>query len=205
MANYHAPRETNLTGIVDTLKKYGVQAIRMQRDVFDPELYFRLMTVATVGDMARMPAYKSAADDERNGQLLTYPALMAHDVAGYDEVYVGQDQKQNLEYAARLLRKYNKAYKDDKKCPTPKIMAQKVMDLRIPTQKMSKSSPQGCLFLDDSPDDIRKKIRAATADEAGRQNLEFLYREFVGGEPPAMNQCLKSELAEAFIGVAESV
>lgn len=66
-------------------------------------------------------------------------------------------------------------------------------------KKMSKSSPKGCLFLDDSPDTIREKLRKAVADEKGYENLCYLYRFFVESEVPKSNLTLKEQLAEALI------
>lgn len=197
MANYHAPRETDLTTLTDTLRRFGVQHIRLQREVFNAELYFRLLALAPFGDLARMPQFKAA--EEPTAQLLTYPVLMAHDVVGYDEVLVGEDQEVHLEYAKRIIRKYNKAFGEDIRPPKARVVVGRVRDLRHPTQKMSKSSPDGCLFLDDDPDAIRAKLRAATADEAGLANLHFLYREFVGPDVPAMNSELKARLSDALI------
>jgi hypothetical protein len=64
---------------------------------------------------------------------------------------------------------------------------------------MSKSAPEGCLFLDDAPEDIRRKLRKAVATEEGLESLTFLYRAFVGESAPASNEELKGRLAEALI------
>lgn len=203
VANYHAPEVTNLENSVNALRHYGVQNVRMQKEVFDAELYFRLLSLSKMGDLNRMTQYKAAAEEDRTGHLLTYPVLMAHDVAGYTEVIVGLDQKQHLEYARKLLRKYNSVYGTEYPIPMANIVVGRVKDLREPTKKMSKSSPQGCLFLDDTADDIRQKIRKATADEEGLNNLKFLYGEFVRETPPDSNQKLKETLAEAIVELTD--
>lgn len=203
VANYHAPEETNLENSVNLLKGFGVQKIRMQKDVFDADLYFKLLTLAKIGDLSRMTQYKSTEEDDRTGQLLTYPVLMAHDVAGYSEIIVGLDQKQHLEYARKLLKKYNSVYETDYPIPVANIVVGRVKDLREPQKKMSKSSPAGCIFLDDYPEDIRQKIRKATADEAGLENLRFLFTEFVKSEIPQSNLELKETLAEALIELSK--
>lgn len=199
VANYHAPEVKNLEVSVNALRQYGVQTIVLQKDVFDAELFFRLLTLAKMGDLSRMTQFKSTEEDDRTGQLLTYPVLMAHDVAGYSEVIVGLDQKQHLEYARKLLRKYNSVYGTTYPIPVANIVVGRVKDLRDPTKKMSKSSPQGCLFLDDTVDDIQQKIRKATADEEGLNNLKFLYGEFVRETPPTSNQELKEKLADGLV------
>lgn len=200
IANYHAPQETNLEELVKVLQKFGVEKIKMQREVFNAELYFRLLTIAGFGDLARMPQFKSASEEKQTGQLLTYPVLMTHDVVGYEEVLVGEDQKVHLEYARRLLRKYNNVFGENVFLPKAMIVGGKVKDLKKPDEKMSKSSPDGCLFLDDSPDDIRTKLKGATSTEEGLANLHMLYKHFVGTEPPAMNSVMKTQLADALIG-----
>ena len=204
VANYHAPEETNLEKSVNSLRQYGVQNIVIQKEMFDAELYFRLLPLAKMGDLGRMTQYKSAREEDRTGQLLTYPVLMAHDVAGYTEVIVGLDQEQHLQYARKLLNKYNSVYGTEYPIPIANIVVGRVKDLREPTKKMSKSSPLGCLFLDDTPDEIRSKLRKATADQDGLNNLKFLYGEFVREIPPDSNQKLKEVLAEAIIEVMQS-
>jgi tryptophanyl-tRNA synthetase len=199
VANYHAPEEQNTSQSVATLRRFGVQNIRLQKDVFDAELYFRLLVLAKMGDLGRMTQFKSCADDRRTAHLLTYPVLMAHDVAGYNEVMVGEDQHQHLQYARKLLHRCNRRFQTTYPIPVANLMGGRVKDLREPDKKMSKSSPPGCVFLDDSPDDVRLKLRKATATEAGLENLHFLYAHFVGGPLPQQNKELKDRLAEALV------
>jgi tryptophanyl-tRNA synthetase len=197
VANYHAPTErANL----EVLYNFGVKNVKLQKDVFNPELYFKLLQLAKIGDLNRMTQFKSAETSNRTAHLLTYPVLMVHDVAGYEEVMVGEDQEQHLQYARKLLHKYNSLY-EPYIIPTANIVVGRIKDLREPTKKMSKSTPQGCLFLDDSPEAIRSKLRKATATEEGMENLRFLYREFVGENIPESNEQLKSNLAEAIIEI----
>jgi tryptophanyl-tRNA synthetase len=199
LANYHAPQEACIENSLRALQRHQVRSVRLQRETFDAGLYFRLLAVARIGDLQRMTPFRSAANDARTAQLLTYPVLMAHDVAGYDEVLVGIDQQQHLEYARKLLRAYNRAYDASLAIPRATVVVGRVKDLRQPERKMSKSAPEGCLFLDDAPEDIRKKLRKAVANEEGLENLTFLYRAFVGEGVPASNEELKAHLAEALI------
>ncbi len=192
IANYHAPEEKNTAQIIEVLSKYGVKSIRLQKDIFNPQLYFELLSLAAIGDLNRMTQFKSTTN--RTAQLLTYPVLMAHDVAGYEEVLVGEDQTQHLQYSRKLLKKHGEYH-----IPVANIVVGRVKDLRHPKNKMSKSNPDGCIFLDDTPDDLRKKLKRATADEAGLASLRFLYRVFVSDEIPEMNAELKSGLSEALI------
>ena len=199
VANYHAPEVKDLDSSISALRNNGVENIIIQKDIFNAELYFQLLNLSKMGDLGRMTQFKSSEEDDRTGQLLTCPVLMAHDVAGYSEVIVGEDQKQHLEYARKLLKKYNKVYDAEYLIPSVKVVVGRVKDLREPSKKMSKSSPEGCLFLDDTEDDIRQKIRKATTDEDGLNNLKFLYGEFLGETIPESNQELKDNLSEALI------
>lgn len=102
--------------------------------------------------------------------LFAYPVLMAADVLLYraSHVPVGDDQLQHLELARDLARSFNSS------CaaaifPEPKPLLSevtRVMSLRNPLQKMSKSDNQEMsrINLSDTPDEIRKKIRKAVTD-----------------------------------------
>lgn len=197
VANYHAPEETELEKSVETLKKFGVKNVVLQKDVFDPELYFRLLAVTPMGELSRMTQFKSA--EEPTAHLLTYPVLMTHDVAGYKEVLVGHDQTQHLQFARHLIKKYNRRFQQDLRIPNEQIIVGRIKDLKRPENKMSKSAPEGCLFLDDPIDVMARKIRKATMDEAGTESMRFLYTEFVSKEVPTSNQKLKEGLTAAMI------
>ena len=201
VANYHAPEEKNLEDSANLLRRFGVKNIKIQKDIFNPELYFRLLLLAKMGDLNRMTQYKATHPEDRTSHLLTYPVLMAHDVANYAEVFVGEDQTQHLEYARKLLKKYNSEFGADGLVgiPTAKINGGRIKDLRHPSKKMSKSAPDGCLFLDDTPDEIHKKIKRATMTPEGVNNLGLLYNEFVGNDIPLTNKELKDKLTVALI------
>lgn len=199
IANYHAPREAKVEQAIEVLQWFGVKNIVKQVEIFNPELFFRLMDIAPIGELGRMTQFKSADVKDQTAHLMMYPVLMVHDVAGYSEVMVGEDQQQHLQFARLLLKKYNRIFGADLKIPKEKIVVGRIKDLRFSENKMSKSSPKGCLFLDDSPDTIREKLRKAVADEKGYENLCYLYRFFVGSEVPKSNLTLKEQLAEALI------
>lgn len=191
IADLHAPdSEIELEDFEHELRSYGLGNIISQ--ALDDVLYFRLLQLASFGDLERMTQFKSG---KKNPHLFCYPVLMACDLVGYDRVVVGEDQRQHIEFARELARKYEKKY-GELKMPTPIYSEVKVMSLTEPEKKMSKSEPKGCLFLGDP--ETKEKLKKAVTNEAGRKNLENLYREFVG-EPPEMNSKLKENLAEALI------
>jgi tryptophanyl-tRNA synthetase len=102
-----------------------------------------------------------------NMGLFDYPVLMAADVLLYDPKFVpvGNDQLQHLELARTLARKFNSKFGKTFIEPQPLLTkTPRVMSLNNPEKKMSKSQPEGCLFLDDSPEEIKKKIGRAVTD-----------------------------------------
>jgi tryptophanyl-tRNA synthetase len=95
---------------------------------------------------------------------------MAADILLYGAgvVPVGDDQLQHLELTRTLARKFNSKF--GKVFIEPKDLLTKtsrVMSLKDPEKKMSKSQPEGCLFLDDTPKDIAGKIARAVTDSDG--------------------------------------
>jgi tryptophanyl-tRNA synthetase len=139
------------------------------------ELCWLLNTVTPIGELQRMAQFKEKSKQFRsniNAGLLDYPVLMAADILIYkaDAVPVGEDQVQHLEMARTVARKFNQKFGDILKEPKPILpkIGAKIMATDDPKKKMSKSSPQGCLFLFDEPETIREKIMSATTD-SGRE------------------------------------
>ena len=123
------------------------------------------------GELSRMTQFKDKSAknaDNINGGLFTYPALMAADILLYqpDFVPVGQDQKQHCELTRDIAIRFNNLYGETFKVPEPYIprVGARIMSLGTPTSKMSKSDPQGCVFLMDSPDEIARKFKRAVTD-----------------------------------------
>ena len=141
------------------------------------ELAWILNSVTPIAELERMTQYKDKAQRQAqniNAALFNYPVLMAADILIYraDEVPVGADQKQHLELTNVLARKFNSRFGEYFNEVKP-IWTRfpKVMDLKRPENKMSKSVPEGCIFLDDEPEEIRRKLqKAVTASEAGKQS-----------------------------------
>lgn len=184
---------------IDLLARMGVRELVRQKDLFRPMCYFRLLELANIGHLERMTQYKASGTESRTAHLLTYPVLMTHDVMGFDEVLVGSDQTQHVEYSRDLIQKFNRVYGTSFALPVARPVGGRVMDLREPTRKMSKSHPDGCLFLRDTPDQVRAKLRQAVTDDAGRANLVELWKRFTPETPPEKNLPLKEGLAELFL------
>ncbi len=136
------------------------------------ELAWMLNTVTPVGDLLRMTQYKEKAkkfQKNLNAGLLNYPILMASDILLYktDFVPVGEDQKQHVELARTIAKKFNQRFGEVFKLPEVKMMkiGSKIMSLTEPTKKMSKSdSSESYIGLFDEPEEIKRKIMAAVTD-----------------------------------------
>ena len=123
------------------------------------------------GELSRMTQFKdkSAKNAENiNGGLFTYPALMAADILLYqpDYVPVGSDQKQHVELCRDVAIRFNNIYGDVFTVPQayiPRVGA-RIMSLTDPTSKMSKSDPDGCVYMMDKPEDIMRKFKRAVTD-----------------------------------------
>lgn len=161
------------------------------------ELAWIFNTLTPFGELSRMTQFKEKSSIQKrniNVGLFDYPALQAADILIYkaEFVPVGDDQLQHLEFTRTLARKFNNKFGNVFPEPKPLLTeTPRLMSLDDPTKKMSKSRPVGCLFLDDSPEIIRDKIKKAITD-SGREikydsknkpaisNLMKIYQAFAG-------------------------
>ncbi len=144
------------------------------------ELGWVLNCYTMFGELSRMTQFKdkSAKNAENiNGGLFTYPALMAADILLYqpDLVPVGHDQKQHCELTRDVAQRFNSVYGDVFKIPEPFIPEKgaRVMSLNAPDSKMSKSMPEGCVFLMERPEDIQRKFKRAITDSHTENCVHF--------------------------------
>jgi len=134
------------------------------------ELAWVLNTITPLGELRRMTQLKEKTGEEyetTNVGLFDYPVLMAADILIYNPKFVpvGEDQLQHLELTRTLARKFNSKFGNTFFEPKPLLTEiPRLMSLDDPTKKMSKSRPEGCLFLDDESGMIRKKIMRAVTD-----------------------------------------
>ena len=144
------------------------------------ELGWVLNCYTMFGELSRMTQFKdkSAKHKENiNGGLFTYPALMAADILLYqpDFVPVGEDQKQHVELCRNIVQRFNGLYGEVFKMPEPYIpkAGARVMGLTTPDSKMSKSIPDGCVFLMEKPEDIARKFKRAVTDSDTENCIRF--------------------------------
>ena len=166
------------------------------------ELSWVLNSISYLGQLSRMTQFKDKShknEENLNAALLTYPVLMAADILLYQANYVpvGEDQKQHLELTRDLADRFNNRYSPTFTIPEPYIQktSAKIMSLKDPSKKMSKSDEDNNAFIliKDKPEDIRRKIARAVTDsqanfryredQAGLKNLIDIYAAYSGLDP----------------------
>jgi tryptophanyl-tRNA synthetase len=142
------------------------------------ELTWLLNCVTSLGWLNKMHQFKSKAGEDRESAtagLYDYPVLMAADILLYDAelVPVGDDQRQHIELTRNIVERFNERFGDIFVMPNALIREEgaRIMALDDPTRKMSKSEPNGAIFLTDPPSVIKKKIARATTDS--ERTIEF--------------------------------
>jgi tryptophanyl-tRNA synthetase len=158
------------------------------------ELAWLLNCVTPMNWLERMIQYKDkakkASADAIGVGLFTYPVLMAADILLYqaDRVPVGEDQRQHLELARDIVRRFNSEYCRGNpykaRCKKAGLASRpvftepeamiipsnggvaRVMSLTDGTSKMSKSDPNDNSRINvlDPPDLIRDKIKRCKTD-----------------------------------------
>ncbi|OGZ84523.1 MAG: tryptophan--tRNA ligase [Candidatus Staskawiczbacteria bacterium RIFOXYD1_FULL_39_28] len=136
------------------------------------ELAWLLGTITPMGELSRMTQFKEKSKQHKdyiNAGLFNYPVLMAADILLYkgEAVPVGKDQEQHVELARTIAKKFNQKFGNifpEPETILPKSGA-KIMSLTDPKKKMSKSDDaKSYISLFDTPEDITKKIMAASTD-----------------------------------------
>jgi tryptophanyl-tRNA synthetase len=206
-----------------------------QSDVAEhSELCWLLSSVTPFGDLQRMTQFKDKAEREQQlvrTSLFIYPVLQAADILLYkaDQVPVGEDQRQHLELAREIARRFNSTYGDvfvEPEAVIPKTGA-RIMDLQSPDAKMSTTggTEPGRIYIDDEPEAIVRKVKRAQTDsgsgvvrgpdKAGITNLIDIYsvardvppeqveREFEGQGYGAFKQAVGEAVAELLAPVRE--
>ncbi len=152
-------------------------AIFVQSDVKEhAELHLLFSMITPTPWLIRNPTVKEQARDlgliekdeeitSINYGLLGYPVLQAADILIYkaDAVPVGEDQVPHIELTRQIARRFNYLYGKEV-FPEPEALLTKVA--RVPGldgKKMSKSQGN-VIYLSDSPDIIRDKIKTMFTD-----------------------------------------
>ncbi|KAH3669085.1 hypothetical protein OGAPHI_001681 [Ogataea philodendri] len=173
------------------------------------QLQWILSCFSGMGYLNRMTQWKAKSDLKTDVQiqdqlgavrlgLFTYPVLMAADVLLFNSTHVpvGQDQVQHLEFTRDLAAVFNKQTKSNFFTLPRTLMAptNKILNLRDPAKKMSKSDPDPLtkILITEDANSIRTKIMKATTDSIegpltfdpelrpGVSNLITIYSSSIG-------------------------
>ena len=140
----------------------------------------------TVAELLRVPALKDKLKDtdkpeNANALLFFYPVLMAADILiqRAKKVPVGKDQLSHIEVTRKLAERFNKKYGETFVIPEAlQVKNVNILSLKGPG-KMSKSKPEGAIFLSDSPEVIAKKIKTAETALQGVMNEKIESHIFI--------------------------
>ncbi len=163
------------------------------------ELCWILNTITPLGELSRMTQYKEKSEKNKkkeNAGLLNYPILMAADILLYDTemVPVGEDQRQHVELARDIARRFNNYFGETFTVPKVQIpdTGARIMSLSDPLKKMSKSDHEDSyISLFDDPKEIKRKVSKAVTDtekkikydpqkKPGISNMLSIYSIFSG-------------------------
>lgn len=151
------------------------------------QLHWVISSVSSMGYLSRMVQWKSKSGldpsssvnqlsrgttsqvGDVNLALFSYPVLQAADVLvnKANIVPVGEDQAQHLELTRHVANSFNfrygKTFSEPQTILTP---FKRVLSLRDPLKKMSKSDPDqnACLYITDTADTVRSKLKRAVTD-----------------------------------------
>lgn len=145
-------------------------------------LTFYYMNLVTTARLSRNPTVKSEMaqkgfDNEGlPAGFFTYPVSQTADITAFKATTVpaGEDQEPMLEQAREIVRKFNQIYGDvlvEPQILLPDVKAQ----LRLPgidgQAKMSKSLGN-CIYLSDSPKEVKEKIMKRTYTDPTHLRIE---------------------------------
>ena len=131
------------------------------------------MNLVTVARLQRNPTVKSEIQMRKFENSIpvgffTYPISQASDITAFKAttVPVGEDQEPMIEQTREIVRKFNSVYGDTLVEPEILLPDNKAC-LRLPgidgKAKMSKSLGN-CIYLSDTPEDVRKKVMSMYTD-----------------------------------------
>ena len=174
-------------------------------------------------DITLALAQKKLENDKQENAsvgLFDYPVLMAADILlyGTEVVPVGEDQKQHVELARDLAKRFNHKFGETFIVPKAFIKEEgmRVMGLDDPSKKMSKSatSEYNYISLTDDVETVKRKIKKAVTDSGSGiiysdekpalKNLINIFASFSGKTPKEIEVLyvgkgygdFKTELAE---------
>ncbi len=165
--------------------------IRQSKVPQHTELAWLFNTITPVSWLDRLPTYKEQLEKSpkyNHMGLLDYPVLMAADILAEKSnlVPVGEDQMPHIDLTNEIAKKFNSMFGQTFEPVKAKLTeGARIMSLQDASKKMSKTPHQtdpltaiqkrggfsagqagddSCIFLVDTPDEIRGKIKRAVTD-----------------------------------------
>jgi tryptophanyl-tRNA synthetase len=134
------------------------------------ELAWALAAVTPFGELSRQTQFKDKSEhnpDNINAGLFTYPVLQAADILLYraTRVPVGEDQRQHLELAREIVRKWNARFGETFVEPQP-LFSSTPKILGLDGQAKMSKSLGNTISLREPDDAIWAKLRTAATDPA---------------------------------------
>lgn len=134
------------------------------------ELAWILSAVTPFGELGRMTQFKDKSErqpDNINAGLFTYPVLQAADILlyGATRVPVGEDQRQHLELAREIVRRFNARFGDTFVEPQP-LFSSTPKILGLDGQAKMSKSLGNTIGLREDENAIWGKLRTAATDPA---------------------------------------
>jgi len=134
------------------------------------ELAWALASVTSYGDLTRMTQFKDKSEhhpENVNAGLFTYPVLQAADILlyGATRVPVGEDQKQHLELAREIVRKWNARFGQTFTEPQP-LLSSTPKILGLDGQAKMSKSLGNTIGLREPAAAVWEKLRTAATDPA---------------------------------------
>ena len=178
------------------------------------ELAWALASVAPHGELERMTQFKdkSAHHPENiNAGLFIYPVLQAADILlyGATRVPVGEDQRQHLELAREIVRRFNARFGETFAEPQP-LLSTTPKILGLDGQAKMSKSLGNTISLRETDEAIWEKLRTAATDPARvrrsdpgdpqKCNVYTLHRFFSNDE---RQQAVRTGCTTAGIGCIE--
>jgi tryptophanyl-tRNA synthetase len=134
------------------------------------ELAWALSSVAPYGELGRMTQFKDKIEhhpDNVNAGLFMYPVLQTADILlyGATRVPVGEDQRQHLELAREIVRRFNARFGDTFAEPNP-LFSTTPKILGLDGQAKMSKSLGNTISLRETDAEIWEKLRTAATDPA---------------------------------------